>query len=188
MKYSNFIVIILFVQLFISCQNERERVYFNTGEVYCEKINEHTNYYRYYFKTGEIFIEGMCIDSLEEGLWKRYYSDGTLCAEAIFHKGKIDSLEQILSESKYSVVLEFENNPNEIKVGSTYHYRVIMHGLWEFSIITPSKLGVPSADRRDDFPYKIKPKIADTATIKVKIFDSDKNTLKIIPYVITVVE
>jgi hypothetical protein len=152
-----------------------------------ETIDKHKKYYRYFYETGEIYIEGMKQDSLREGLWKKYYIDGTLCSEAIFYKGEVENLQQI---SKNNVVFEFENNPSEIKAGNVYYYRITMHGVWNFSIdILQKELGrIDTIAKRDDFPFRINPQVAGTATMQFQVRDSEDNIIKTIPYVITVVE
>lgn len=185
-------IAIIFFLIFISCHNNTKKYYYDTGEISKEEthINKHTVFVRYFFENGKTCIEGTLIDSLKEGIWKRYYSDGVSPkGDAFFHKGEIVDLKQTVLNNRYKVLLDIENSPLEIKVGQTYGFRFLISGIWNYNFNIPSsKLGVPKVFDLENYPYKITPKAIGIDTIKFYILDLNDNILKTIPYVIKIVK
>ena len=166
--------------LFVSCNQKVEIKYYKTGEVHKKekRINKHETEVRTYLKNGQLTQEGMLYDSLREGQWNIYYSDGVLCGELIFHKDEV-----IKENIRYPITLDFKDSPSEFKTGNTYPFRVLGVGIFQ-DIKVPLKLGY-----KQNFPvnfdepywFEITPQIAGNDTILVIIVDPqthlDKDTI-----------
>jgi len=163
-----FSLVLLFV--FVACNQKKEEKiqtrYYETGELHITKeiISEHEHYNRVYYKNGQLQAEGMVRDSLQDGLWKTYYSDGVLKGELIFSKGQF--VKDIVG---YPIILEFKDNPTEIKAGLEYPFRVLNAG--HFSIEIPIKILGKFyrlvEDENLPYTYLLTPRKAGTDTIMI---------------------
>jgi hypothetical protein len=189
MKNKSFILsLILF--FFISCnqRNEVKIEYYDTGEIFKTEaiINNHEHYVRLYFKNSNLMQEGMLLDSLKEGSWKAYYSDGVLKGELIFSKNQF--VKDIVG---HPIILDFKDSPTEIKAGLEYPFRVLNAG--QFVIAMPIKiLGDYQRLVEDEnlpYTYLLVPRKAGTDTIMIitNVYNENiKNDTILFP--ITVVE
>lgn len=165
MKNKVFIVlnsVLLFI--FISCNQKIDIQYYDTGEVYKieKRINDHKTYVHTYFKNGKLKQEGMLYNSLRDGNWKMYYSDGVLKTEVIFSENK--PVKEII---KHPILLEFKGDPTELKVGYSYQFRIL--GVGFFTIEKPVKVLGYIRYLEEDNPYlcEITPRKADNDTILI---------------------
>ncbi len=159
---SNFVLLFLFV----SCNQKIEIQYYDTGEIRktTKRINEHESEIRFYFKNGQIEQEGiMYDDSLKDGQWKAYYSDGVLMRDITYSKNKF-----IKEDISYPIILDFKHNPSDFETGNTYQFRVL--GAYLYSMDVPRRLGSKTLPRDDNgflYMYEITPKFAGDYTIMV---------------------
>ena len=165
--------------LFVSCNQKTEIDYYDTGEVrrIKKRINEHDSEVCFYLKNGQLTQKGIVSDSLREGKWNIYYSDGVLCGELIFYKDEV-----VKENIRYPITLDFKDNPLEFKTGNSYPFRVL--GVAFFDIKVPPKLGYKrNSPINFDEAYwnEITPEIAGSDTILVIIVDPqthlDKDTI-----------
>ncbi len=153
--------------LFISCNQKTEVQYYNTGEVYKIKksINEHESEVCFYFKNGQIEQEGMTYDSLKNGQWRTYYSDGVLRGDIIYSKNKF-----LKENITHPITLDFKDNYSEFQIGHSYQFRVL--GVSFYSIEVPMKLGyrrIPNEENNNLYLFEITPKTAGNDTVLVII-------------------
>jgi hypothetical protein len=169
-----FLITAIFISLFffISCNQEVEKEYYETGELYRikKKLNNDETKESVYFKNGQIAREGIKYnDSIKEGIWKTYYIDGTLREELIYSKNKF--VKEII---RYPIKLDFKDNPSEFKVGTPYLFRVLGASLSPIEI--HKKLG-SRAIRGDEknYTFEITPQEIGNYSITIILKHFDEN-------------
>jgi hypothetical protein len=164
---------VVLLSTFVACKQKSDiityevvQAYYNTGEVFrtIEKVNKHEIYARAYWRNGNLQVEGMLRDSLKDGVWKTYYSDGILEGEYIFSNNKM--VEEII---RLPVSLEFKEKATELQVGHFHPFRVRGAGY----IFIESTLDFGSlykeADPENPFTFGITPLSAGTDSIAVVV-------------------
>ena len=167
----------VFLILCISCNQKVEIEYYQTGEIHRieKRLNDHETKVSIYFKNGQLVLEGIVRDSLREGQWNLYYSDGVLRGELIYSKDKM-----VAENIRYPITLDFRDNPSEFKVGNTYQLRILGVGVF-FSTRTRESLGfrkIPVDDNSDvQYWFEITPQRAwnDTISVIITGFEKDIN-------------
>jgi hypothetical protein len=166
MKKPFFIALIC---LFAACNSNVEKLYYDTGELHAtrEKIDDREYDVQVYSKKGYVILEGIVRDSLREGQWNYYYSDGVLRGELIYSQDKM-----IAENIRYPIILDFKDNPSEFKINNTYQFRILGVGVF-FHTQTHEKLNLRqvAAEVINDVSYwlEITPQRAGNDTIMVVI-------------------
>lgn len=139
-----------------------------------QDINEREYFHRIYYRNGQLQAEGMVRDSLKDGLWKTYYSDGELDGELLFSKGEF--VHQIIGEP---VGLQFNSNDIELKAGHTYQFRI--RGVPFPEVVARLKIFGEIKildDRTEPFRYEMTPRKAGTDTLWVILHDYYSPTIQ----------
>lgn len=122
--------LVLFV-LTISCSDTKTK-YYSTGEVKSTIINmtDSTSHFTGFYRNGNISKEGILFnDSLYDGKWIEYYSDGTIKWIGEYNKGRrvIGSKLDFVSWKDYNLELHTHLELSKYNVNDTCYFRVIIN-------------------------------------------------------------
>ena len=128
-------VIIIFCVFFllVGCKNKVERWYYDSGKLYAEReiFNKHKSYGKSYYENGFLKDEGFLKDdSIPNGFWKEYYSDGTLKWRGEYNDGHMVFWKD--ERPDYDTVykrIDLRGNPEKLIVGEKYELRTYVEGI-----------------------------------------------------------
>lgn len=165
MKKSIICILIIFC---IGC-NHNTIKYYDTGEIYeiTAKINDSISHATDYFKNGNVKSEGNFNYYTKNytGIWKEYYSDGTLKWKSYFENGNIviDTKDLTPDFKRLKAAIQFENNisSQELKCNKRYNFRILIPNIHPNLYLVSDKnfKSIPKNNLKDstNFDYTIKP-------------------------------
>jgi hypothetical protein len=156
MKTSQLFMLLIIIVVLGSCEQNKEIKYYTSGKVKEERIyrkSKDTSMYfeTYYYINGSIKSEGHICKNEKNGLWKEWYSDGSIKWDGLYNDNireyeiPLTSPNIILKDS----ILEL-NVPSNLRVDG--------HGIHPDDFIIYCKNGIiKNADNKDLFDFTIIP-------------------------------
>lgn len=120
---SKYLFALISTLIFLSCKNNLGKTYYDTGELKEEirEIDGKCVEIKTFTRFGKLLSTGRLCDSLREGRWEEYYSDGVIKWRGEYHLGKRQYNDTIVGRSDCN--LSIKENPEYLKVGKKYHLR-----------------------------------------------------------------
>ena len=122
-------------------------------------VSDSISYLKEYSEKGDLIQEGILLhDSILDGHWKVFYPDGQLWWEGEVKNNVIQDsckwnwLECIKDRLKR---VEIEGNPQELVVGNTYKFRLIMPEIHPqfYAVFGYNYQNIENSDEDDPYPY-----------------------------------
>lgn len=168
MKVKNLLIILLII--LNSCGEKTKKVYYDNGELFYEKHslpdnNDSIFYTKEYYRNGNLKQEGLLRDdSIMEGHWKLYFSDGVLRWEGEYRNSKIIHEKysknwKWVNMDQYFKGTEIEGNPKRLIVGKTYNFRIDMPTVHPklYIVVDVNFRNIKKTENYEMFPYSFTP-------------------------------
>ena len=158
------LAIVGIILISFSCKDKVTRYYYDNGNLEMEVffVSDSISYLKEYSEKGNLIQEGTLLhDSIADGHWKVFYSDGQLWWEGEIKNDVIqDSCEWHWLECMKDRLkgIEIEGNPQELVVGNTYKFRLVMPEIHPqfYTVLGYNYQNIENPDTDDPYPYMFK--------------------------------
>lgn len=146
------ILYLTLVIMTISC-NDSTIKYYSTGEVKSKiiSVTDSTSYFTEFYRNGNISKEGVLFnDSLYDGEWTEYYSDGTIKWIGEYNKGRrvIGSELDLISWKDNDLELHTDLEHSKYNLNDTCYFRIIINDVHPdyYEICIANKMNKPNIE------------------------------------------